>query len=544
MARFGLVLIFATCIGISVGIAFAQDNALNGGTVRGQIRDTTEAQNPIEDVEIKIVAEDGTEFTTKTDANGNYKHAGLPAGRYLINISKKGYGERVGKPVMIVNGGDHFVPLKMSKEGGGFFRDIFVNKRRVETVVKQRTQLLIQLVGESLSARYNLNRDVVKALRQSVSESVDAALKQVENVHTFDRAAENSNTALLEALLSHPECKAVFAEYLGEAQLQDYIDSIKARQQQDRQASARLITGLLSREFSLTTDQRENIEQLLISAAQNESFPTSISVLHINSQDAVNLLHYGLKISLDGMLSQTQSEVWQVLVTDALMKELSREDGRTEPQEQEKRFAEVKLVAHTDLLGDLNENASRRLTVAIKGAVQQYFEAQANTPEVKLRELEMRLGEAVEAGEITRKQASEKFMAAAAELVGKNGEIPGRVPANDITMHPLYQQTIKEVLSDDAFAQYTAHQAEKADFLKRASGDTVVAYLDAQVFLNDAQQKQFELTVSKLAFSWLSERPVIDLFFQFGRQANRESLSVWQRGEFERVSGIVVEKRR
>ena len=393
MTRFGFVLIIATCIGICVGIVFAQDNALNGGTVRGRITDTTEAQNPIEAVEIKIFTADGTEFITKTDANGDYKHAGLPAGRYLINISKKGYGKRIGKPVTVVNGGDHFVPLKMSKEGAGFFRDIFVNKRRVETVVKQRIRLLLQLVGESLGERYSLNRDDIKSLRQSVSKSVDTALKQVENVHTFDRAAENSNTALLEALLSHPECKVAFAEHLDEAQLQDYIDSIRARRQQDRQASARLITGLLSRELSLTTNQHENVEQLLIGAARNESFPTSISVLGINSQDAVNLLHYRLKISLDGILSQTQSEVWQVLVTrevdksggeghaeifakaetgirkavaageitekqaetrrDALKKVLSREGDITEPQEWEKRLAEAKLVAHTELLGHL-----------------------------------------------------------------------------------------------------------------------------------------------------------------------------------------------
>ena len=181
------------------------------------------------------------------------------------------------------------------------------------------------------------------------------------------------------------------------------------------------------------------------------------------------------------------------------------------------------------------------MTVAIKGAVQKYFEAQANTPEVKLRELEIRLGEAVEAGEITREQASERFVAAAAALVGKNGEMPSRVPANDITTHSLYQQTIKEVLSEDAFAQYTTRQAEKADFLKRTSGDTMVAYLDAQMFLKDAQRKQFELTVSKLAFSSSSERPVMDLFSQFRRLTNRESLSVWQRREFD---AIIMEKRR
>ncbi|MCY3549467.1 MAG: carboxypeptidase-like regulatory domain-containing protein [Candidatus Poribacteria bacterium] len=112
MTRLRLALMFVVYTIISVGIVFAQQ----GGTVRGQIVDTTERQNPIEGVEVIIVAQDGTEFTTKTDANGDYGKSGIPAGRYLISIYKDGYGDRLGKPVTIVNGGDHYVPLKMTKK--------------------------------------------------------------------------------------------------------------------------------------------------------------------------------------------------------------------------------------------------------------------------------------------------------------------------------------------------------------------------------------------------------------------------------------------
>ena len=112
MTRLSLALMFVACTIISAGIVFAQQ----GGTVRGQIVDTTERQNPIEGVEVVIVAQDGTEFTTTTDANGDYEKSGIPAGRYLISIYKDGYGDRLGKPVTIVNGGDHFVPLKMTKK--------------------------------------------------------------------------------------------------------------------------------------------------------------------------------------------------------------------------------------------------------------------------------------------------------------------------------------------------------------------------------------------------------------------------------------------
>ncbi|MDE0466657.1 MAG: carboxypeptidase-like regulatory domain-containing protein, partial [Candidatus Poribacteria bacterium] len=115
MTRLSLVLILIACVSMPVGVAYAQDGA-SGGTVRGQIVDTTTAQNPIDGVEVKIVAQGGEEFTATTDANGDYERSGVPAGRYLISIYREGYGDRLGKPVTVVNGGDHFVPLKMTKK--------------------------------------------------------------------------------------------------------------------------------------------------------------------------------------------------------------------------------------------------------------------------------------------------------------------------------------------------------------------------------------------------------------------------------------------
>lgn len=126
MTRLNLALI---CIGymiLSGGIAFAQDGfPQQGGTVRGQIVDTTEAQNPIEGVEVRIVGTTGEQYITTTDANGDYKKSGIPAGRYLISIYRDGYGDRVGKAVTVVNGGDHYVPLKMTKKDTvlGFFQN-------------------------------------------------------------------------------------------------------------------------------------------------------------------------------------------------------------------------------------------------------------------------------------------------------------------------------------------------------------------------------------------------------------------------------------
>lgn len=131
MSRLRFALVLIACVGMSSGIIFAQEAVVNGGTVQGQINDTTRTQNPIEGVEVKIVATDGTEYTATTDVNGKYKRSGIPAGRYLISIYKEGYGDRLGKPVTVVNGGDHFVPLKMTKKAGiaAFLQKLGVGQR-------------------------------------------------------------------------------------------------------------------------------------------------------------------------------------------------------------------------------------------------------------------------------------------------------------------------------------------------------------------------------------------------------------------------------
>ena len=116
MARLSFVLMLIASAGMSISIVFAQSDGVNGGTVEGKINDTSRNQNPIEGVQVKIVAPDGTEYEATTDENGDYKRMGLPAGRYLISTHKEGFGDRVGKPVTVVNGGKHYVPLKMTQK--------------------------------------------------------------------------------------------------------------------------------------------------------------------------------------------------------------------------------------------------------------------------------------------------------------------------------------------------------------------------------------------------------------------------------------------
>ena len=117
MIRLSVVLMLIGCVFMSTSITLAQDDLTRqGGTIRGRIVDTTEMQMPIERVDVRIVSTGGEEYTATTDVNGDYEKSGIPAGRYLISIFREGYRDRVGKAVTVVNGGDHYVPLKMTKK--------------------------------------------------------------------------------------------------------------------------------------------------------------------------------------------------------------------------------------------------------------------------------------------------------------------------------------------------------------------------------------------------------------------------------------------
>lgn len=108
-----LNLILFCCLWGIPGAVFSQ-NATTG-TIRGNIVDTSTEQLPIEGVRVVIVGADALEYETTSESNGEYKRAGIPPGRYLLSIYKDGYGDRTGKPVTVVAGGEHYVPLKMTK---------------------------------------------------------------------------------------------------------------------------------------------------------------------------------------------------------------------------------------------------------------------------------------------------------------------------------------------------------------------------------------------------------------------------------------------
>ncbi len=84
------------------------------GAVRGNVVDTSTAQLPIKDVRVVLLAASGLKTEGESASNGAFEIVGLAPGRYLLSCYKKGYNDRVDKPVTVIAGGEHYVPIKMS----------------------------------------------------------------------------------------------------------------------------------------------------------------------------------------------------------------------------------------------------------------------------------------------------------------------------------------------------------------------------------------------------------------------------------------------
>ena len=412
--------------------------------------------------------------------------------------------------------------------------------------VRQAMIPLLQQASKSVGERYNLDETTINELRQSINEWVKTLLEQPEAMRPLATAA---------------------------------------RRQRDRRAVARHLTAWLDQQLSLTIDQREKIEQRLIANANRHRLVNARDILW-NRLRPADVIRRGFKHPPDDVLSQTQLVIWEQLVV--LLKFNIREQipehakeivakvqaeimedfkaGRINPQgvrvvidwgegarevteivlwdenkgdtsesqEEMRRLAAAKLAAHTEQLGPLEESASQRLTLAAKGVVVEYLEKQGKDWKTKYKEVEKEIHEAVAAGKMTRQQAAQQLEGLKQWL---HSEERAANSDTDITHHPLYQQTIEDVLSAEGFAQYQARQAERQVFRQQALRDVLVASMDAELFLNDEQRKHFEVAAEELsALPAPDETPTpVYMAYQLLQRTDRELLNPWQQEEFERI---------
>ena len=299
-------------------------------------------------------------------------------------------------------------------------------------------------------------------------------------------------------------------------------DTTKLRHQ-DQQAVARYIAAWIGQELILTGDQCKNLEQSLLDATANESFPVSMHLFEIDILEALHLIDDQLEISLEELLTQAQYYLLHGIAAKKMAK-----GNKVEVEFRLRSFAIAKLRAHADLLGTLNKEASRQLSVAIDRVVQQYIDAQDTDPEATYRETAAKLRRAVEAGEMTDKQVDERLDALMKELWDENGAMRWNEPWGDITRHPLFQKTIKDVLPEEAFAQYTAHQAEKENWYQQALRDMAVVSLGTPLVLNDTQRKQLTAVAAELTVDLLKTDALPSMFYQLLQRTDHEMLSPWQ----------------
>ena len=546
----------------------------------------------------------------------------------------------------------------------------------------QRLDPLLKHIGENMSQRYELDETTVNKFQQHVRESVKTQLNQEKNGQgflqetkfdkkfvaeikdatkkgkitgqqadqkiaeakklweanermekefwvkrdTMRNAAEEGGMKMLELLLSQTDFKAALTKHLNEEQLQDYLDLTQKRRKLAQQAITRQLTANLDQQLSLTTDQRQKVEQLLdmvnsfkkqlATGMKTELTPIEMLV-EIDSQESVNMLHR-LKVPIDGILSKSQSEIWKLLAPSrkikapreekfdkseaeaeimeavkagkinkreaggklealkkelwqekdddleeeeadikamakagkidkreagVLLKDLKRrprgkaeaENSNSEFEKRAKLMAEAKLAAYTEQLGSLDDRASRRLSLVTKGVVEQHLEAQPEDPDERYKKAEAEIIKAVKAGKINRREVGAKLEALKKELWQEEKEW---VTENEykhesnteITNHPLYQQTIKDVLSDKAFARYKALQAERQAFRLQATSDLVVASLDTHLLLDENQRQHFEDTVAQLPTSTKNWDIFTKLFEQLD---NSEALNSWQQARLD-----------
>ncbi|MEC8894406.1 MAG: hypothetical protein VX901_13880 [Candidatus Poribacteria bacterium] len=516
---------------------------------------------------------------------------------------------------------------------------------RINNFIMQRLDPLLKHIGENMSQRYELDETTVNNFQQHVRESVKTQLNQEKHVtgttwdngqgflqetkfdkkfvaeikdatkkgkitgqqadqkiaeakklweankrmekefwvkrDTMRNAAEEGGIKMLELLLSQTDFKAALTKHLNEEQLQDYLDLTQKRRKLAQQAITRQLTANLDQQLSLTTDQRQKVEQLLdmvnsfkkqlATGMKTELTPIEMLV-EIDSQESVNMIHR-LKVPIDGILSKSQSEIWKLLAPSrkikapreekfdkaeaeimeavkagkidkreagVLLKDLKRrprgkaeaENSNSEFEKRAKLMAEAKLAAYTEQLGSLDDRASRRLSLVTKGVVEQHLEAQPEDPDERHKKAEAEIIKAVKAGKINRREVGAKLEALKKELWQEEKEW---VTENEykhksnteITNHPLYQQTIKDVLSDKAFARYKALQAERQAFRLQATSDLVVASLDTHLLLDESQRQHFEDTVAQLSTSG-------NIFTKLFEQLdNSEVLNSWQQARLD-----------
>lgn len=526
-----------TTITTSASFAFQDENIVkNGATIQGKVIDTSPKNTPLEGVKVTVIAvKDGKTWTTLTDDKGEYKITGLPAGRYTVSVSKQGYANRVGKSKVVAAGGEIYDRIKM-------------RKLRSDAQAKIVGGAL-QHIAESIGKRYELDTPTVQELTKSIQDANEVILQQRNTDMKYSAEVKQyAKLGFLVAMLTHPDTKASFAKHLTDTQLQDYTDLILERRRKLRQAIIHVITAYLDQELSLTMIQRQKILQVLLDIIGNQTeLPIFIILNDPMQRGVVNFINNVLQLSLNSILSQTQSKIWSEIITQQVQP-TTLPKGRIESNEPNNNKeditksskwirAEATLKAHTQLLGELNETESERLEVVSKGVIQQYMEFKKQDIgdyNQYISGITMLMGEYM-MGKITQDLARIKLIVLKRDVLDnaeKHKKWDGSQPSN-IIAHPLYQQAIKDVLSEDAYLRYEKIQKDRENFRLQATRDFTLSLFDMNVLVNEPQWKQLSKVVQQINNLALSAEGMQMMLLELFIMIDKDILTPWQLNVFK-----------
>jgi len=372
-----------------------------------------------------------------------------------------------------------------------------IGQERLNNYIMQRLDYLLEQVGQSLGQRYNLDQTTIDKLKRSIVESIETQLKQekIGDVRSFAGAARKGGMEMLEIVLSQPGCKATLAKHLNEKQLQDYLDFTRARRQRDQQAVNRHLTSVWDQQFSLMADQRRQIEQLLGAETGAQWRLTSMDMLY-GSEESVNMAYHKLKVSMDEVLSESQSNIWRLLKN-------RRKAKIDEVEIRENRLAEAeKKIIEAVKAGKITRQEAGEKIEDMRGEFwardkddnrlnDDDWDEDEDPRKEEFQRAEKRIRIAVEVGRITKQQAEKRL----AEMKLRAGGTVRRDPTESKRSRQLQQDNRKK-LAEAILATHTDQLGPLDERAKKrlalVSKGVVEQYLESQSTAHQADPRKEE----------------------------------------------------
>ena len=238
---------------------------------------------------------------------------------------------------------------------------------------------------------------------------------------------------------------------------------------------------------------------------------------------------------IDG-LPFIQRGIWQALSQgadpDDLRRTLMSEDPgaigdmffgeKNEDRNLVEKFAMAVMEAHAESFGELDEAAVKRLTLAGRGTFRQILSEEktkaARSPEEQDDREPWRVLRVPRRGEERNIEKLPEYTRSLWERILRG-----------VVDFPLYRRTVQEVLSQEAYAEYSAIRRERADFQLTAKRQAVLAYLDMRVLLSPKQRDHAE--------AWLAQSDtnlsISELYWQMTEELDWELFTDWQRSQWQ-----------